>query len=325
MNKDNNQVSSRELINILDQQARIESQADQLALIEAENIASSFGDQKSALLLVGMMAGRAQLAKTIADFSNVINLQTLKEVKESKNYKELKGAKTASGAVMTGTWDDFCQMIGLSRQMVDEQIKNADIFGMKALESLQSIGMGIRDLRRLRQLPDEELSAIIEGDTLKVNSKDEALDIIEEMAAKHRTETQQMNEQISTLEENKRATDRLLEDKNKRLLDIEKELEIAKGKGSPAKIKQLEAERFENLRQGVNLATTGLLAAIARFNDAVMEVRKVDHPVDVDDVCTSSIAQVVSRLIDSSSETGLYPDVMASFKAESDIFSGGNQ
>lgn len=43
--------------------------------------------------------------------------------------------------------------------------------------------MTTRDLRRLRQLPQEDLTAIVEGEVVKVQDRDEALEIIEELSA----------------------------------------------------------------------------------------------------------------------------------------------
>lgn len=58
---------------------------------------------------------------------------------------------------------------------------------------MSAIGMTTRDLRRLRQLPQEDLTAIVEGEVVKVQDRDEALEIIEELSAKHRQENKLCN------------------------------------------------------------------------------------------------------------------------------------
>lgn len=324
MSKPSSTPSPSEIIHGLEMQRLGETQAELTQNVEATIEGFVCGDQKSALLLVGMMAGRAQLAKTIADFSNVINLQTLKEIKESKNYKELKGAKTATGAVMTGTWDEFCQMIGLSRQMVDEQIKNSEIFGIKALESLQSIGMGIRDLRRLRQLPENELKAIVDGDQLTVGSKEEALDIIEEMAAKHRAESNKLTEKLEHLELSAKASDQLLEKKSKQIHELEKALEIAKGKGTPAQIKQLEAERNKVLSQAIINAKYEIFKGLGAFVDAVAAIQAVDHPCDLDEEYKGSMHDIISRMMEDSARVGLDQTIITALNNELMIYQQGS-
>lgn len=324
MNKPKLNPSPSEIMHGLEMQRLGNAQTEITHTVEATIEGSVSGEQKSALLLVGMLAGRAQMAKTIADFSNVISLQTLKEIKESKNYKELKGTKTATGAIMTGTWDEFCQIIGLSRQMVDEQIKSLEIFGIKALESLQSIGMGIRDLRRLRQLPESELKAIVDGDQLTVDSKEEALDIIEEMAAKHRAESTKLNEKLEHLELSSKASDQLLEKKGKQIYELEKALEIAKGKGTPAQIKQLEAERNKALSQAIINAKYEIFKGLAALEDAVAAIQDTEHPCDLDDEYHGSMNDIISRMMEGSARVGLDQTIITALNNELMLYQQGS-
>lgn len=306
----------------IEMKLRDEFQKDQTQLVSAAIEGEICGDGKSALMLLGLLGGRAQMAKTMVDFSNVINLETLKTIKKTKNYKHLKGVRNAEGAVMAGTWDDFCSYIGVSRQMVDEQIKNADAFGMAALESLQAIGMGIRDLRRLRQLPPDELVTLVDGDQLKVQDREEALIIIEEMAAKHRTESNELKEKIESLEQSSKATDQLLEKKGKQIQELEKELELAKCANSPAKVKQLEAERNKILSSAVIAAKFEIFKGLAAFEDAVIAIQAVDHPCDMDDEYLSGMREIVSRMMEGSARAGLDQVVIDALKAELVMYSG---
>lgn len=306
----------------LEMQVREHSNKEDLTLLSSYIEQAVKGDSLGALADVCQMAGRAQMAKTYADFSNVINLKTLKSVKESKSYKALKGLKLLTGAVMTGTWDDFCTMIGVSRQMVDEQIKNADAFGLAALESLQAIGMGIRDLRRLRQLPPGELVTLVDGDELKVKDREEALIIIEEMAAKHRAESNELKEKIESLEQSSKATDQLLEKKGKQIQELEKELELAKCANSPAKVKQLEAERNKILSTAVIAAKFDIFKGLAAFEDAVAAIQAVDHPCDLDDEYQSGMREIISRMLEGSARTGLDQVIIEALKAELVMYQG---
>lgn len=306
----------------IEMKVRDEFQKEQTQLVSAAMEGEICGDGKSALMLLGLLGGRAQMARTMADFSNVINLETLKTIKKTKNYKHLKGVKNAEGAVMTGTWDDFCAYIGVSRQMVDEQIKNADAFGMAALESLQAIGMGIRDLRRLRQLPPGELVTLVDGDELKVKDREEALIIIEEMAAKHRAESNELKEKIESLEQSSKATDQLLEKKGKQIQELEKELELAKCANSPAKVKQLEAERNKILSTAVIAAKFDIFKGLAAFEDAVAAIQAVDHPCDLDDEYQSGMREIISRMLEGSARTGLDQVIIEALKAELVMYQG---
>ncbi|MCG9722680.1 hypothetical protein [Shewanella sp. Isolate7] len=324
MNKSSLNPTPSEIMHGLEMQRIGEAQAEITQTMETTIEAAVSNGSTEDLMELCLLAGQAKMARALADFSNVISLENLRNIKKSKQYKLLKGKKGKHGAVFTGTWDDFCEYLGMSRQMVDEQIKNAEIFGMKALESLQSIGMGIRDLRRLRQLPENELKAIVDGDQLLVDSKEEALDIIEEMAAKHRAESNQLNEKVEHLELSAKASDQLLEKKGKQIQELEKALEIAKGKGTPAQVKQLEAERNKVLSQAIINAKYEVFKGLAAFEDAVAAIQAVDHPCDLNDEYHGSMNDIISRMMEGSARVGLDQTIITALNNELMIYQQGS-
>ena len=112
--------------------------------------------------------GQIKGFKVIAKFADVGNLVWLRQVKESKIYKNLSDI---------GTWDKFCEYIGLSRSKVDEDLANLAIFGESFLADVGKIGLGYRELRQLRQLKydgesfsmsDDGKTVIIEGETISL-------------------------------------------------------------------------------------------------------------------------------------------------------------
>lgn len=326
MNKPKLNPSPSEIMHGLEMQRLGNAQTEITHTVEAtiEGLVSGNSSSTEELMELCVLAGQAKMAKALADFSNVISLENLKNIKKTKSYKNLKGKKSKHGAVFTGTWDDFCEFMGMSRQMVDEQIKNSEIFGIKALESLQSIGMGIRDLRRLRQLPESELKAIVNGDQLTVDSKEEALDIIEEMAAKHRAESTKLNEKLEYLELSSKASDQLLEKKGKQIHELEKALEIAKGKGTPAQIKQLEAERNKALSQAIINAKYEIFKGLAAFEDAVAAIQNTEHPCDLDDEYHGSMNDIISRMMEGSARVGLDQTIITALNNELMLYQQGS-
>ncbi|APF62806.1 hypothetical protein ASZ87_00005 [Vibrio cholerae] len=53
---------------------------------------------------------------------------------------------------------------------------------------------------------------------VKVQDRDEALEIIEELSAKHRQEKQALQSEVTKLTQEKQSNERLLADKDKRLM-----------------------------------------------------------------------------------------------------------
>lgn len=87
--------------------------------------------------------GRIKGVKMIADFGNVAGLLWIQQVRERKLYTEIPGV---------GTWEKFCNSIGMSRRKVEEDLENLSAFGEKFTATVAGFGVGYRDLRKLRQL-----------------------------------------------------------------------------------------------------------------------------------------------------------------------------
>lgn len=324
MSKPSSTPSPSEIMHGLEMQRLGEAQAELTQNVEATIEGLVSGDKLAETASASILVGRIQMANAVKQFADVGSLQILKNLKETKDYKNLKGLKLPTGEILQGTWEEFCKLIGESKSNVDERLKNLEVFGQEALESMQSIGMGIRDLRRLRQLPENELKAIVDGDQLTVDSKEEALDIIEEMAAKHRAESNKLTEKLEHLELSAKASDQLLEKKGKQIHELEKALEIAKGKGTPAQIKQLEAERNKVLSQAIINAKYEVFKGFAAFEDAVAAIQVVDHPCDLDDEYHGSMHDIISRMMEGSARVGLDQTIITALKNELMIYQQGS-
>lgn len=101
------------------------------------------------------MIGRIKGVKMIADFANVGGLMWLKGVKESKLYRDLPNV---------GTWESFCNYIGMSRQKVDEDLLNLATFGEQFLANVGGLSVGYRELKKLRQLTADGTVTIDEAE-----------------------------------------------------------------------------------------------------------------------------------------------------------------
>ncbi|MEG8642163.1 hypothetical protein U4Q25_10185 [Klebsiella pneumoniae] len=140
--------------------------------------------------LLNQLLGQAQMADAFAQFSLTVSTSKMAYVKENKLYRALSGRKTADGQQFSGTWDEFCSLLGRSRQQIDEDILNLRILGEEALESMSRMGIGYRELRQFRRLPEDQKSALIE--VAKEGDKTALLELAEEMIAKHAREKEEL-------------------------------------------------------------------------------------------------------------------------------------
>ncbi|WP_273907475.1 hypothetical protein [Enterobacter bugandensis] len=154
-------------------------------------VTSQLSDERD---LVNQLLGQVQMARSFAKFADVVSLTKLQHIKENKIYRALAGKKgldlDGNEIADVGTWDGFCQALGLSRSKVDEDLTNLTAFGEDALKQLSAVGAGYRELRQFRRLPEDQKSALIE--IAKEGDKTALLELAEEMIAKHAKEKEDL-------------------------------------------------------------------------------------------------------------------------------------
>ena len=154
-------------------------------------VSSQMNDERD---LINQLLGQVQMARSFAKFADVVSLSKLKHIKESKIYHALKGKRgtdfDGNEIADVGTWDGFCQALGLSRSKIDEDLTNLSAFGEDALKQLSAVGAGYRELRQFRRLPEDQKSALIE--VAKEGDKTALLELAEEMIAKHAKEKEEL-------------------------------------------------------------------------------------------------------------------------------------
>lgn len=173
--------------------------------------------------LLNQLLGQAQMAESFSKFSLTVSTSKLAYVKESKLYRALGGKKTADGQQFSGTWDEFCSLLGRSRQQVDEDIANLRTLGEEALESMSRMGIGYREMRQYRRLPEDAQAALIE--VAKAGDKDAFVDLAEEIIAKHAKEKAELSQRLDEVNADYDAQGEVMAKKTKELDITKQELE----------------------------------------------------------------------------------------------------
>ena len=152
-------------------------------------------------------------------------LKVMREVKEAKKYKGL--VTYIDGELTTvGSWEEFCKACGLTRQKVDEDLQNLSKFGEEFLETSQRLGLGYREMRKLRQLPEEARAEIVEADYSDTTDKEELIEKIEDLTAQHAKEKEALQAQLKRKSDDYEAQAKVLATKNERINHLD--LELAK-------------------------------------------------------------------------------------------------
>lgn len=177
-------------------------------------------DKAQAYELVGMLKAFDFTKKV----TTVGTLKILAEIKEAKQYKGLELLDKDKNSRHVGTWSEFCEALGYSVNKIDEDLQNLSKFGEDFLETSQRLGLGYREMRKLRQLPEEARAEIIDADYSDATDKEELLEKIEDLTAKHAKEKEALQAQLKRKSEDYEAQAKVLANKNERINKLDMEL-----------------------------------------------------------------------------------------------------
>lgn len=217
--------------------------------------------------------GAIKATNFIKKLVTVTEIKLIAEIKETKQYKGLKVIDSTGKLVTVTTFEDFCQYLGKSREHVDEDIRNLGAFGEEFLETSQRMGLGYRDLRKLRKLDDADREVIINGESVKTEDRESLIDLIEEMSAKHRKEKNTLEAANKELKADKEALETVLQKKDEKVNQLDTQVTKLT---SPAEIKRRTESEPQELEKAAleTLSTESLmlLNAIMRYQNAVNSV-----------------------------------------------------
>ncbi|EAP1704756.1 hypothetical protein D6O16_07090 [Salmonella enterica] len=243
--------------------------------------------------LLNQLLGQAQMADAFAKFSVTVTTSKLAFVKENKLYQQLKGKQTGNGYQFSGTWDEFCGLLRISREKADLDISNLRTFGEEALESMSRMGIGYRELRQFRKLPEDSRTALIEVATR--GDKESLLDLAEELISRQNDEKEQLAKQLADAEAD-------LEASRKRAADLKSSRDELEDR--------LHEERFKpitdnELAERTRLEATSISSKIARelmgaLQGAFAELEKdtADRGVDHSSFMAGLVCEIRSELDD---------------------------
>ncbi|MGO2354663.1 MAG: hypothetical protein ACTH58_07985 [Marinomonas foliarum] len=213
---------------------------------QAANLQSSYSEERD---IVNQLLGQAQMADAFGKFSQTVWASKLAYVKENKLYRAIAGQKTPNGLELSGTWAEFCNMLGCSDEKANQDIANLKAFGEEALESMSRMGIGYREMRQFRKLPADQKEALIS--VAKEGDKESFLELAEDIFVKHSKEKEELSKQLANTQADYEAQSEVLNKKSMELTETRLELEKTR-----RRIQSIPAdEAIKELRNEVQQAT----------------------------------------------------------------------
>lgn len=209
--------------------------------------------------LVNQLLGQAQAFQAAGNLLRTFGVSKLALVKENKLYQQLSGMKAPNGSELKGTWVEFCGLLGISDDKANEDINNLNAFGEDALEQMQRIGIGYRELRQYRKLPEDQKQALIE--VAKAGDKEGFVELAEEIIAKHAKEKEALTAQVQEAQATLEAKDRVLQTRAELIGKLEEQVA---GKFKPLPGSEARTAQEQALLKELDEGTSSAFLSIHR-------------------------------------------------------------
>lgn len=179
-------------------------------------------------------SGQATAFNYMKQISEIAELKVIGSIKESKEYKEYKGLlyfDENGKQKQVSTFEEFCiHFQGFTAKTINERLANLNILGEQFLERSQQLGLGYRDLRALRQLPEDEQTLVIESEAVETGDKEAIKDLIADLKAQHKKELDTEKKKAKEIDDQRQVAVRMRDDYQMKAMDYQNELESTKFK-----------------------------------------------------------------------------------------------
>ncbi|MFH0343837.1 MAG: hypothetical protein ACHBNF_17340 [Chromatiales bacterium] len=254
-------------------------------------VKSGYADDRD---LVNQLIGRVQFAHGLRKLVTVSGLVDLARIKREGLWRALRGKtyELPDGTSETvSSWESFCNFLGRSSRHINEELQNLAQFGEEALAAMNRIGLGYRDLRKLRRLPEDERAVVLGQIKVNVGDRDAIVSLIDDLAAKHAREKESLQKRNAGLQADLDSSRERVAEKNSEIEKLKEQID-RRGRSPIDERAQDLAKRIEGEILGVLGAICGLDAAISQ----VMEWK--DAPQQIVNACHYAVERARTGLLD---------------------------
>lgn len=251
--------------------------------------------------------GMLSAFEVIAQFTGFAKAKWLMEMKESGAYKGAQLPAPAGGMKVLRTFEDLCDVARVSKSKALEDIQNIKLFGLEFMEKAESAGIGYRDMRRLRALPEAEREMVLADEKA---GKDP--EILRELLEEYVEKSVKADKEIEGLKDDLAANKERLNKKNTELDEMHAALEKQRKLPENA----LAAQRAKARKQAAAALADACARAVGGMVDVASQAAAIlaSAREDGDSVNTDMAHRAVAEMCESISallrDAGVDADVV---------------
>jgi hypothetical protein len=185
--------------------------------------------------------GRIEALQFVATVADRVIAETYSQIKESKAYKGIPYRDAEGNVATVATIQEFCEaFMPKSYRRCEQLSDNLHLLGPELYEQADAIGFRQRDYGALKALPADDQAIVkqaIEGGKLET-----AIDLMQEMVLKHAKEKETLTAENTELKADHEALGKVVEDKNKKLDQLDKQIKKSVTQPWDAQVPKLNEE-----------------------------------------------------------------------------------
>ncbi|MCQ8182207.1 hypothetical protein NP603_13880 [Methylomonas sp. SURF-1] len=201
--------------------------------------------------------GQLEVAGFMRQVADKLTAEIAIKVRESKKYKGLPYKDAEGNVRQVADFSEYCEVfLGKSYRRIAELVSNYNQLGPELYEQAEKIGFRQRDYNALKALPADDRQLIAQA--IEEENLDKALDLMQEMAAKHHREKAELTKRAEELTHTIEAKDKVIKDKTGVIDRQAEQLALLETKQKSVSAEQ----RLLDLRSNLQISAAGIKANV---------------------------------------------------------------
>jgi hypothetical protein len=236
--------------------------------------------------------GRIEAARFYETVSEKLIAETAITIKQGKQYKGLPYKDADGNMKHVSDFGEFCEVfLGKSYRRVHQLVENYNALGADLYDQAEKMGFRQRDYNALKALPADDRAIIAEA--IEAEDLDKALDLMQQMAAKHHREKETTSKQLDELTKDLASKDSVIKKRDQKLNELDHELERLK-LDTPVFAHVNWPEAFKGYVEQVNFTRRNLKHAIGSLDVLRIEAMKIEPQSAEEEAALNSAKEILA-------------------------------
>ena len=230
--------------------------------------------------------------------SDVATAQIFENLKNTKAYVGLPYVDTDGKTKRISTIEELCEVkFGKTARRMLDLSHNLRLLGPDLYEQSEKLGLRNIDYKALRALPEDD-QALVKKAIEETGSREEVIDLLQKMAARHHGEKKALTQQVEEAKQESAAKDAVNQQKTQKIEELVEKINRRDG--------MTEAEKLIDMERALQESTLLAIGHMAVVRQRIADVRALDRtPHGLYVACANTLQRVISEAVGIATDWGI--------------------